>query len=399
MMSKVKHVVCAMSGGVDSSVAALLMRKKGYNVTGLFMRNWDVLDETGECAADRDCEDAQFVCQKLNIPFREVNFVKEYWNNVFSDFLRQYQNGMTPNPDILCNKHIKFDKFIQYAIEDLGADALATGHYARTEPDILNVKNWKDHPQVKGIKLLKAIDTWKDQTFFLSQITQDALHKTTFPLGELTKDIVKKIAEQAGLQRIVKRKESMGICFIGERNFNKFIKEYVEPQPGQFVSIEDNKIIGQHEGHFLYTIGQRAKLGGLTQAWFVVDKNPNTNDVFVAPNSKHPALYCESLVTGPVHWIHQPPRKLLQDQMMDCGFRFQHSDPLVDCTLTLSGMGSVIVSLSRPLRAITPGQYAVFYLGDECLGSGVIVKPGPSLYTLNWKKYQSGQWKPEFGAT
>ncbi|XP_038047803.1 mitochondrial tRNA-specific 2-thiouridylase 1-like isoform X2 [Patiria miniata] len=385
-IARFKHIVCAISGGVDSSVAALLLKSKGYRVTGLFMRNWDALDETGVCTADQDEEDAQYVCQKLQIPFHQVNFVKEYWHDVFSELLKQYQGGITPNPDILCNKHIKFDRLLRHSRDVLGADALATGHYARTDVgETILDRDWQSKPQ---LKLLQAVDSTKDQTFFLSQMSQHALQRTLFPIGDLTKGVVREIARGAGLERIVKRKESMGICFIGSRKFKPFIKEYLEPTPGNFVSLEDNKVVGTHEGYFIYTVGQKAKISGMKEKWYVVDKHPTSNEVIVVPNTNHPALYCETMLTGPVHWIREAPRQLLQEQMMDCHFRFQNTDPLVPCTLTMSSMGSVIVSLSQPLRAITPGQYAVFYLGDECLGGAVITKPGPSLFMLRNRQYR-----------
>ncbi|XP_071804072.1 mitochondrial tRNA-specific 2-thiouridylase 1-like [Asterias amurensis] len=388
MARRMKHIVCAMSGGVDSSVAALLLKSRGFRVTGLFMRNWDALDETGVCTADKDEEDVQFVCDKLNIPFHHVNFVKEYWHDVFSEMLKQYQGGVTPNPDILCNKFIKFDRLLQYSRETLGGDALATGHYARTDAgEQILEDGWHSKPH--SVKLLQAADSVKDQTFFLSQISQHALQRTLFPIGDLTKAVVKEMAARAGLQRIVKRKESMGICFIGTRKFNNFIQEYVEPRSGNFVSLEDNRVVGKHKGQFLYTVGQKAKISGMKEKWYIVDKNPLSNEVIVAPNTNHPALFCETMFTSPVHWIHEAPRQLLQDQMLDCDFRFQNTDPLVRCTLTLSSMGSVIVSLSQPLRAITPGQYAVFYLGEECLGGAIILKPGPSLHILNRKNYKT----------
>ncbi|XP_022109720.1 mitochondrial tRNA-specific 2-thiouridylase 1-like isoform X2 [Acanthaster planci] len=331
-MARFKHIVCAVSGGVDSSVAALLLKSKGYQVTGLFMRNWDVLDETGVCTVDQDEEDAQHVCQKLGLPFHQVSFVKEYWHDVFSELLKQYQAGITPNPDILCNKHIKFDRLLQYSRDVLGADAVATGHYARTDAgERILEDGWASKPPL--VKLLRAMDATKDQTFFLSQMPQWALQRTLFPVGDLTKDVVREMASTAGLERIVKRKESMGICFIGSRKFKRFIKEYLEPKPGDFVSLEDNKVIGKHEGHFIYTVGQKAKIGGMKEKWFVVDKVPSSNEVIVAPHTNHPALFCETMLTGPVHWIREAPRQLLQEQMIDCDFRFQNTDPLVCCVL------------------------------------------------------------------
>lgn len=393
-MQVVQRVVCAMSGGVDSAVAALLLKRRGYQVTGVFMNNWDVVDEHGVCTAESDCEDAYKVCEKLDIPFHRISYVKEYWHDVFSSFLNEYEKGRTPNPDIMCNKHIKFNYFLTYAIENLGADAIATGHYARISHEDEEIFQ---HPFIKStqslfrnrfevrndVKLLQAVDQFKDQTFFLSQIPQYALRKTLFPLGGLTKDFVKKIATEAGFHHVLKRKESMGICFIGERNFDKFILEYLEPQPGNFVSIEDGKIMGTHNGWFLFTLGQRARIGGLRDAWFVVDKDVTTAEVFVAPSTDHPALYRDHLQTDRVHWIcEDPPAELVRYKMMDCHFRFQHQMALVPCVLTLNQDGTVWVTLAKPIRALTPGQFAVFYKGEECLGSGKIMRLGPSLYVL-----------------
>ncbi|CAI9545098.1 unnamed protein product [Staurois parvus] len=392
-----------MSGGVDSAVAALLLKRRGYQVTGVFMNNWDVVDEHGVCTAEADCEDAYKVCEKLDIPFHRISYVKEYWHDVFSSFLYEYEKGRTPNPDILCNKHIKFNYFLTRvdAIENLGADAIATGHYARTSHEDEEIFQ---HPFIKSpqslfrnrfeerndVKLLQAADQFKDQTFFLSQIPQYALRKTLFPLGGLTKDFVKKIATEAGFHHVLKRKEartfivcSMGICFIGERNFHKFILEYLEPQPGNFVSIEDGKILGTHNGWFLFTLGQRARIGGLKDAWFVVDKDVSSAEVFVAPCTDHPALYRDLLRTDRVHWIcEDPPAELVRNKMISCHFRFQHQMALEPCVLTLNQDGTVWVSLEKRLRALTPGQFAVFYKGEECLGSGKILRLGPSLYTL-----------------
>ncbi|KAG8577323.1 hypothetical protein GDO81_010141 [Engystomops pustulosus] len=332
------------------------------------MNNWDVVDEHGMCSAEKDCEDAYRVCQKLDIPFHQVSYVKEYWHEVFSYFLNEYEKGRTPNPDVLCNKHIKFNHFLNYAIDNLGADAIATGHYARTsheDEDIFQNQYLKSSQTLfrnrfeirNNVKLLQAADFFKDQTFFLSQISQCALRKTLFPLGGLTKDFVKKIAAEAGFHHVLKRKESMGICFIGERNFEKFILEYLEPQPGNFVSIEDGKILGTHKGWFLFTLGQRARIGGLRDPWFVVDKDVATGDIFVAPCTDHPALFRDLLRTDRMHWIaEEPPAELVNNKMMDCHFRFQHQMALVPCVLTLNQDGTVWATLVKPIRALTPGQ-------------------------------------------
>ncbi|XP_005725168.1 mitochondrial tRNA-specific 2-thiouridylase 1 [Pundamilia nyererei] len=393
-MALIKHVVCAMSGGVDSSVAALLLKRRGYNVTGVFMKNWDSLDEKGVCTTEKDCEDAYRVCQSLDVPFHQVSYVKEYWHEVFSNLLKEYERGRTPNPDILCNKHIKFNHFHKYAIDTLGADAMATGHYARTSQEDDEVFEqahtappttlFRDRFEIRNpVKLYKGADLLKDQTFFLSQIPQQALRQTMFPLAGLTKEFVKKMAAEAGFHHVLKKKESMGICFIGERNFENFILEYLDPKPGNFVSIEDGTIMGTHKGWFTLTLGQRARIGGQRDAWFVVDKDIVTGDVFVAPTTNHPALFRDTVRTERFHWVTEdPPPELARTQMMDCHFRFIHQMPLVACTVTLNMDGSVWILLSQPVRALTPGQFAVLYKGDECLGSGKITQLGPSEFTL-----------------
>ncbi|KAJ8006884.1 hypothetical protein DPEC_G00111850 [Dallia pectoralis] len=394
-MGVVRHVVCAMSGGVDSSVSALLLRKRGYQVTGVFMKNWDPLDEMGVCSSDRDCEDAYRVCQSLDIPFHKVSYVKEYWHEVFTNLLKEYEQGRTPNPDILCNKHIKFNHFHKYAINALGADAIATGHYARTsqeDDDVFQQRLvtptpkhvFRNHFEIRNpARLYQGADRFKDQTFFLSQISQDALRHTVFPLSGLTKDYVKKIAGEAGFQHVLRKKESMGICFIGKRNFEDFILEYLDPKPGNFVSIDNGKIMGQHKGWFTFTLGQRARIGGQLNAWFVVDKDITTGEVFVGPSTNHPALFRDTVRTEPFHWITvDPPTELVQTKVMECHFRFIHQMPLVPCTVTLNMDGSLWIMLSRPIRALTPGQFAVLYQGDECLGSGKIVRMGPSEHTM-----------------
>ncbi|XP_046548592.1 mitochondrial tRNA-specific 2-thiouridylase 1-like isoform X1 [Haliotis rubra] len=374
----VRKVIVGMSGGVDSAMAALILKKRGYDVHGLFMRNWDVANETGKCLADADFEDAKMICEHLEIPLHQVNFVKEYWNGVFSELIKGYENGTTPNPDIMCNKVIKFDAFFKHAFERLGADAIATGHYARTSCgyDLETVD------PAKGVKLLTAADNTKDQTFFLSQISQSALQRSLFPIGDLTKDFVKKIACNAGLEKIAKKKESMGICFIGTRNFQNFIEEYIEPKKGRFLHVETGKVMGYHKGTHYWTVGQRAQIAGQDLPYFVSELHPRTQDVIVAPGTDHPSLFTQTLFTEPPHWIRGTPPS--HDHMFTAGFRFQSVHPIIRCTATLSGSNCLIVSIELPLRAITAGQYAVFYRGDECLGSARILRPGPSLFTLNY---------------
>uniref|UniRef100_A0A8C0Y6J2 Mitochondrial tRNA-specific 2-thiouridylase 1 n=1 Tax=Cyprinus carpio carpio TaxID=630221 RepID=A0A8C0Y6J2_CYPCA len=381
-MGVLRHVVCAMSGGVDSSVSALLLKRMGYHVTGVFMKNWDSQDERGVCSSERDCEDAYKVCKMLDMPFHQVTYVKEYWHEVFSNFLREYEQGRTPNPDIMCNKHIKFKHFYHYALNTLGADAMATGHYARTSQEDEEVFQQKHVPPPrtlfrdrfeirKPVRLYQGADRFKDQTFFLSQISQDALRHTIFPLAGLTKDFVKKIAAEAGFQHVLKKKESMGICFIGERDFENFILEYIEPKPGNLVSIEDGKIMGQHQGWFTLTLGQRARIGGQVDPWFVVDKDITTGDVFVGPTTNHPALFRDTLQTDRFHWIAEdPPVELVRTQMMECHFCFNNRMPLSQLTKL------------QPAANIFLCFFAVLYKGDECLGSGKIVHLGPTIFTL-----------------
>uniref|UniRef100_A0A672P0L4 Mitochondrial tRNA-specific 2-thiouridylase 1 n=1 Tax=Sinocyclocheilus grahami TaxID=75366 RepID=A0A672P0L4_SINGR len=403
-MGVVRHVVCAMSGGVDSSVSALLLKRMGYRVTGVFMKNWDSQDERGVCSSERDCEDAYKVCKMLDMPFHQVSYVKEYWHEVFSNLLREYEKGRTPNPDIMCNKHIKFKHFYQYAVNTLGADAMATGHYARTSQEDEEVFQQKYVPPPrtlfrdrfemrKPVRLYQGADRLKDQTFFLSQISQDALRHTIFPLAGLTKDFVKKIAAEAGFQHVLKKKEVLNEVFYtrpkisGTRNVTlihvKFVLKYIEPKPGNFVSVEDGKIMGQHKGWFTLTLGQRARIGGQVDPWFVVDKDITTGDVFLGPTTNHPALFRDTMQTDRFHWIAEdPPVELVRTQMMECLFRFINRMPLTPCTVTLNLDGSVWVMLKEPIRALTPGQFAVLYKGDECLGSGKIIRLGPTQFTL-----------------
>ncbi|KAM8980208.1 LOW QUALITY PROTEIN: mitochondrial tRNA-specific 2-thiouridylase 1-like [Sarcophilus harrisii] len=364
------------------------------------MRNWDPLDERGTCSADRDCEDAARACRLLDIPFRQVTFVKEYWHDVLTDFLNEYEKGRTPNPDILCNKHIKFQAFFRYAMDQLGAEAMATGHYARTSLEDEEVFGQKYVPrpglfrnrlEVRNpVKLLQGADSAKDQTFFLSQVSQEALRKDHLPPGGLTKDFVKKIAAENGLRHVLQRKESMGICFIGKRHLESFLLQYLRPRPGNFVSIEDHKVLGTHQGCFLFTLGQGAKIGGLRDPWYVVEKDMSSGDVLVAPGPDHPALYREVLRTGRVHWIaEEPPARLVHEKMMECHVRWRHQMALAPCVLTLNQDGSVWVTAVKPMKALAMGQFAVFYKGDECLGSGKIMRLGPSAYTLQLGRSQA----------
>lgn len=363
-----RKIVVGVSGGVDSAVSAHLLKEKGYSVLGVFMRNWDELDETGRCSGEKDLADANYVCKKIGIELIEVDFVKEYWNNVFSNFLEEYEKGLTPNPDILCNRHIKFDHFYKYAIDNLDFDAIAMGHYARSSfgPYLEKYKPNED------VHLLQAKDTFKDQTFFLSAINQKALRRTMFPIGELTKYEVKNLAKKIGLNRVAHKKESTGICFIGKRNFKEFMKGYISSKPGDFIDIDTGKVVGRHEGFHQWTVGQRCRLHSFLKPYFVAAKNETTNSILVAKGTDHPALYSNIIYTQEPSWICPDP--LGDHQQLQCEFRFQHTKPLVDCTVekTMDGPG-LIVNLQESVRAITPGQYAVLYRNGECLGCAKIV--------------------------
>lgn len=363
MSNRKKTVVCGMSGGVDSSVSALLLKLKGYQTLGLFMRNWEETDEEGVCAAEKDFKDVVAVCEILEIPYYSVDFTQEYWDKVFTSFLREYEAGNTPNPDILCNKEIKFNVFYQRAM-DMGADFLATGHYCRKSEG-------KDGRSV----LLKGLDGGKDQSYFLCAIKGEALQNTLFPVGELPKKTVRLIASDFGLS-VSAKKDSTGICFIGERNFKNFLSQYLKTQSGNFVRLEDGKVMGPHSGYCFYTIGQRKGLGigGPGGPWFVAGKDPSGNTVYVVEGEKHPALYARELWFEEASWIGSEPAFPL---LCKAKARYRQADQ--ECRVTKDG-GRFKVEFERPQRALALKQSVVLYLGDICLGGGPIVEVGKSLY-------------------
>lgn len=341
-----KTVVVGLSGGVDSSVSALLLKEKGYHVIGMFMKNWD---EGEECPAEKDYEDVVRIAEQLDIPFYTIDFTKEYWDSVFSTFLSDMEKGLTPNPDVLCNKEIKFKAFLQKA-KELGADYLATGHYART---------------VDG-KLLKGSDPNKDQSYFLYGVTKSALEQTLFPIGDLPKPQVREIAKKHGLITHNK-KDSTGICFIGKRDFRPFVQKYLKKQPGLIETI-DGKTVGEHEGVIFYTIGQRKGLGigGPGDAYFVAGKDLKRNVLTVVQGEDHPALFTKEILATDVHWISSPPLLPLK-----CFAKVRYRSKEVPCHIEPIGE-DLKVTFDNPERAVTPGQAIVFYLGDECLGGGLI---------------------------
>ncbi len=358
-MEQVKTVVVGISGGVDSSVAALLLKKQGYNVIGVFMKNWEEDEGDGHCTAAKDSLDAQAVCEKLNIPFYEVNFSREYLDNVFSEFLKDLKNGLTPNPDVLCNREIKFKPFLNYALS-IGADYIATGHYA-------DVQNINGH-----YTLCKCVDDNKDQTYFLNQLNQFELSKTIFPLANLTKPEVRKIAEENNLVTAYK-KDSTGICFIGERNFHKFLKGYIYSKPGD-IKLKNGKIVGKHDGLCFYTLGQSKGLniGGIKGERdikrVVVKKDLETNSLIIAPEDDS-LLFSSGLKTSDFNFTCEP---IMLGTTLKCTAKFRHRQPDQNVTATFNLDETVNVKFETKQRAITPGQYAVLYNGKICIGGGKI---------------------------
>lgn len=356
-----KKVIVGMSGGVDSSVTAWLLLEQGYEVEGLFMKNWEEDDRPGFCAAEKDLKDAKAVCEQLKISLHSINFSKIYWDKVFQYFLEEYEQGRTPNPDILCNKEIKFKAFLDHAFQ-LEADYIATGHYAK----ILRNADGK----AKG--LFKAKDRDKDQSYFLQAIHPAVLDKTLFPLGDYLKTEVRQFAKNLGLVTSDK-KDSTGICFIGERHFKSFLKEYILAKPGEIRS-SCGQILGNHEGLMFYTLGQRQGLNLGGQAafaeapWYVVDKDLAYNNLIVAQGKNHPLLYAQGLLCSPIHWLGPTALEL----PLSCAAKIRYRQVEQACLISpLSGEKHCVL-FSSPQRAITPGQYVAFYQKNQCLGGAVI---------------------------
>lgn len=349
------RVVVGMSGGVDSSVAALLLKEQGYDVIGIFMKNWDDTDENGVCTATEDYEDVIRVCNQIGIPYYAVNFEKQYWDKVFTYFLDEYKAGRTPNPDVMCNKEIKFKAFLEHAM-NLGADYLATGHYARVE-----------HRDGE-VKMLRGIDENKDQTYFLNQLSQEQLEKVMFPIGNIEKSKVRELATAAGLATATK-KDSTGICFIGERNFKEFLGNYLPAQPGNMETF-DGKIMGKHDGLMYYTIGQRHGLGigGSGEPWFAIGKDLKKNVLYVGQGFHNEKLYSHAITAVNVSWVSNDEKP----KTFECTAKFRYRQPDNKVTVERLGDNKVRVIFDEPIRAITPGQAVVFYHGDECLGGGTI---------------------------
>lgn len=354
-----KKVVVGMSGGVDSSVAALLLKKQGYEVIGLFMRNWDATlnnDIEGNptlnnniCPQEQDYNDALKVCQELDIPLHRVDFIKEYWDNVFTYFLDELKKGRTPNPDLMCNKYIKFDVFIKEA-RKLGADYIATGHYARTN----------------NSKLLRGLDQNKDQSYFLAQLTPNQLKDVLFPVGELTKVEVRKIALENNLYT-AKKKDSTGICFIGERHYQEFISNYLKPNPGDIVDVETKEVIGRHTGLMNYTIGQRRNVGiaGNDKKHFVCGKDVEKNILYVSFGEDNEYLYSDACLIEQVNLISPTAPTFCTAK-----FRYRGQDHPV--SVEYLDENQALVRYHGKAKSVTPGQACVLYLGEQCIGSGII---------------------------
>ncbi|MDW3094462.1 MAG: tRNA 2-thiouridine(34) synthase MnmA [Gammaproteobacteria bacterium] len=354
-----KHIVVGLSGGVDSAIAAYLLKKAGHKIDAIFMKNWEEDDSDEYCSAAQDLEDAEKVCKKLGIPLRTVNFSSEYWDWVFEYFLTEHKAGRTPNPDVLCNTEIKFKAFLDFAIE-LGAEKIATGHYARCQQT------------TSDYQLLTAIDSNKDQSYFLHGLNQQQLSKSLFPLGDISKPQVRQLAEELNLH-IHDKKDSTGICFIGERKFRDFLNQYIDNNQGDIVDTEGN-VIGSHQGTTFFTIGQRQGLGiggvasASEQPWYVVDKNMETNQLIVGQGSDHPDLFNSSLIIEEMHWIEQSYKHSINSIQAKIRYRQSHQA----CLATELKNGQWQLDFEQPQRAVTPGQYAVLYDNEHCLGGGII---------------------------
>lgn len=355
-----KKVIVGMSGGVDSSVSAYLLQQQGYQVAGLFMKNWEEDDNDEYCSAAADLADAQAVCDKLGIELHTVNFAAEYWDNVFELFLQEYRAGRTPNPDILCNKEIKFKAFLEFAAEDLGADYIATGHYVRRR-------------DIDGTtQLLRGVDANKDQSYFLYTLSHQQVAQSLFPVGELEKPEVRHIATQLDLAT-AKKKDSTGICFIGERKFRDFLGRYLPAQPGKIITV-DGQEIGEHQGLMYHTLGQRKGLGiggtkeGNEEPWYVVDKDVANNVLLVAQGHDHPRLFSNGLIAQQLHWVDRRP--LTAELRCTVKTRYRQAD--IPCRVIPIDDTRIEVRFDQPVAAVTPGQSAVFYQDEVCLGGGII---------------------------
>ena len=352
------RIVVGMSGGVDSAVSALLLKRAGHDVIGVFMKNWEEKDDEGVCTATADWQDVQECCEKIDIPYYSVNFAKEYRERVFSLFLDEYRKGRTPNPDVLCNREIKFKAFLDFAMK-LGAERLATGHFCRLREE------------ADGVKLLRGVDANKDQSYFLYMLTQPPLRKAVFPVGGLTKGEVRALAEEAGLP-VAKKRDSTGVCFIGERDFKPFLQGFLPAQPGPIVT-EAGETLGRHDGLMYYTLGQRRGLGiggqkgGDGGRWFVIEKDLENNRLVVAQGEDSPKLYTTRCRASQATWIagRAPAASF------DCTAKYRYRQPDQRVHVEVGEGGELLVTAYEPQRAVTPGQSVVLYDGEVCLGGAI----------------------------
>lgn len=359
-----KKVIVGMSGGVDSSVSAYLLQQQGYQVEGLFMKNWEEDDNEEYCTAAEDLADAQAVCDKLGIYLHTINFAAEYWDNVFEYFLAEYKAGRTPNPDILCNKEIKFKAFLEFADEVLDADYIAMGHYVRR-----TFTENGEKPQ-----MLRGLDNNKDQSYFLYTLSHEQVGRSLFPVGELEKPEVRRIAEEQGLVT-AKKKDSTGICFIGERKFTDFLSRYLPAQPGK-IETPEGKVIGEHQGLMYHTLGQRKGLhiggqkggGGHEEPWYVAEKDLKRNVLIAVQGADHPLLKSYGLIASQLHWVDRMPVK----EAFRCSVKTRYRQTDIPCTVIPVDDNNIKVMFDDPQVAVTPGQSAVFYQDDVCLGGGII---------------------------
>jgi tRNA-specific 2-thiouridylase len=353
-------IMVALSGGVDSSTVAWLLRQQGQPIAGMFMKNWEEEDTVSGCTAEDDAEDARQVARQIGIEFHGRNFSAEYWDDVFEHFLAELEAGRTPNPDILCNREIKFRTFLEHAL-DLGAERIATGHYARR----------RDNPD-GSVSLLKGVDHNKDQSYFLYALDQQQLGRALFPLGELTKPEVRELAARADLP-VAAKKDSTGICFIGERDFDAFIASYLDAAPGE-IRTSDGTVVGQHQGLIHYTLGQRKGLhiGGLKDypeaPWYVTFKDLANNVLYAEQQSDHPTLLATRLDAGELNWIRRNPEP---GERLSAKIRYRQPDQ--PCRVEALADGRLTLVFDTPQRAVTPGQAVVLYDGEECLGGGTIL--------------------------
>lgn len=371
-------VIVGMSGGVDSSVSAYLLKEQGFQVEGLFMKNWEEDDNDEYCAAAEDLVDAQQVADKLGIELHTINFAAEYWDNVFEYFLAEYKAGRTPNPDIMCNKEIKFKAFLEFAAEELGADFIATGHYVQRRyvqsGDVKN-KSSSEQETRSGWEMLRGLDNNKDQSYFLYTLGKEHVGQTLFPIGHLEKSVVRDIAKEQGLITHDK-KDSTGICFIGERKFKDFLGQFLPAQPG-IIKTTDGEEIGKHDGLMYHTLGQRKGLyiGGTKNhgdaPWYVVHKDIENNELIVGQGADHPLLFSNGLMANQLHWVSREV-PVEAGSSLRCSVKTRYRQQDIDCQLIIEDNDTCKVLFDEPQKAVTPGQSAVFYKDEICLGGGII---------------------------